>query len=346
MDADASCCTIGPAEVQSTVYDWRTRDLEYDIIGDIHGQADKLEALLCKLGYHQRGRCWRHASRQAIFVGDFIDRGPAQVRSVEIVRHMVEEEAALAVMGNHELNAIAWHTPDAGNPGEYLRRHFDAEWGEKNRRQHAAFLAEVEDKPALHAEIIEWFITLPLWLDLPELRVVHACWHEPYINYLSPYLREGRYLSRELMLPATAEPEDHAEKDNETPSIFKAVEALTKGIEIPLPQGQEFCDKDGIQRDRVRVRWWDESGTTYSSAALLSPAERAALPDLPIPVHARIGCIDKPTFFGHYWLTGDKTLRSGKAVCVDYSAGKGGPLVSYGFDGKSELSDERFVWVD
>jgi hypothetical protein len=46
-----------------------------------------------------------------------------------------------------------------------------------NRKQHAAFLGEVDDKPALHAEIIDWFLTLPLWLDLPELRVVHACWH-------------------------------------------------------------------------------------------------------------------------------------------------------------------------
>jgi hypothetical protein len=126
--------------------------MAYDVIGDIRGQADKLEALLRTLGYRDTAGAWRHPERQAIFVGDFIDRGPAQVRSVNIVRSMVDAGAALAVMGNHELNAIAWHTTDPRHPGQYLRSHDSAKWGEKNRKQHAAFLAEVEDKPALHSE--------------------------------------------------------------------------------------------------------------------------------------------------------------------------------------------------
>ena len=207
--------------------------MAYDIIGDIHGQADKLEALLRTLGYRDTAGAWRHPERQAIFVGDFLDRGPAQVRSIDIARRMVDAGVALAVMGNHELNAIAWHTPDSRHPGDFLRSHFSAKWGDKNRKQHAAFLAEVEDKPALHAEIIDWFLTLPLWLELPDLLVVHACWHAPFMAWLAPQLHEQRYLTRELMVAATDE--DEAEKDTATPSIFKAVECLTKGIEIPLP---------------------------------------------------------------------------------------------------------------
>ena len=39
--------------------------------------------------------------------------------------------------------------------------------------------------PALHTEVIDWFLTLPLWLDLPELRVVHACWHDPFLAWLA-----------------------------------------------------------------------------------------------------------------------------------------------------------------
>jgi calcineurin-like phosphoesterase family protein len=127
----------------------------YDIIGDIHGYADKLEGLLSKLGYQNVAGSWRHPDRQAIFVGDFVDLGPAQLRSFDTMRRMVDAGAALAVMGNHELNAIAWHTPDPDHPGEYLRPHFSARWGEKNRKQHAAFLAEVENKPELHAEVID-----------------------------------------------------------------------------------------------------------------------------------------------------------------------------------------------
>jgi len=317
----------------------------YDIIGDIHGNAEKLEALLSKLGYRNAAGVWRHPERQAIFVGDLIDRGPSQVQTVNTVRRMVEAGVALAVMGNHELNAIAWHTLDPANPGEYLRPHKSPKWGEKNRKQHTAFLAEVEDKPALHAEIIDWFLTLPLWLDLPELRVVHACWHGPFMAWLTPKLYHSRYLTRDLMVSATDEPENEADKDNATPTVFKAVEALTKGIEIPLPPGQDFRDKDGIRRSRVRVRWWDEKGTTYRSAAMLSSAERAALPDLPIPMHARVEPVVKPTFFGHYWLTGVPELQSNRAVCVDYSAGNGGALVAYRFEGERDLSLDHFVSV-
>lgn len=73
----------------------------YDIIGGIHGYADKLETLLLKLGYRKRASAWRHAERQAIFVGDFIDRGPFQVQTVSTVRRMVEAGTALAVWDNH-----------------------------------------------------------------------------------------------------------------------------------------------------------------------------------------------------------------------------------------------------
>jgi hypothetical protein len=319
--------------------------LGYDIIGDIHGQADKLEALLNKLGYRLINGVWRHPERQVIFVGDFIDRGPAQIRSIFTARRMVEAGTALAVMGNHELNAIAWHTPDPGYAGEYLRPHFSPKWGQKNRAQHAEFLEEVENKPELHAEIIDWFLTLPLWLDLPDLRVVHACWHAPFMSWLSPQLHEGRYLTRDLMAAVTHEPENKDEKDNSTPSMFKAVEALTKGLEIPLPTGHVFQDRDGHERNRVRVRWWDENATTYRSAAMLSDDERKALPDLPIPLHARIEGSAKPVFFGHYWLTGEPSLQSNRCACVDYSAGRGGPLMAYRFDGEQNLLTEHFVWV-
>ena len=158
--------------------------MAYDIIGDIHGHADKLEALLRTLGYRERAGTWSHPGRMAVFVGDYIDRGPAQLRTVGIVRRMVEDGAALAIMGNHELNAVAWHTPDPEQPGEFLRPRYCPRLGKKNRHQHAAFLAEVEHDAARHANVVDWFRTLPLWLDLPGIRVIHACWHQPYMEWL------------------------------------------------------------------------------------------------------------------------------------------------------------------
>lgn len=93
----------------------------YDVIGDIHGHADALRRLLIKLEYTEVEGAFRHDSRKAIFVGDFIDRGPNQREVLRIARKMCEAGSASAVLGNHEFNAIAWATPN-GNGG-YLREH-------------------------------------------------------------------------------------------------------------------------------------------------------------------------------------------------------------------------------
>ena len=48
----------------------------YDIIGDIHGCATKLKALLVELGYRQDGSgVYLHPERTAVFVGDLVDPG-------------------------------------------------------------------------------------------------------------------------------------------------------------------------------------------------------------------------------------------------------------------------------
>jgi Calcineurin-like phosphoesterase len=92
----------------------------YDIIGDVHGHSDALRRLLVELGYGESRGAFRHDSRKAIFVGDFVDRGPDQRGVLKIARDMCEADMAKAVLGNHEFNAIAWATKDEGEP---LRRH-------------------------------------------------------------------------------------------------------------------------------------------------------------------------------------------------------------------------------
>jgi hypothetical protein len=319
--------------------------VSYDIIGDIHGEYGKLEALLRKLGYVEEGRAWRHPSRQAIFVGDFIDRGREQLQTVRTVRRMIDAGTAQAVMGNHELNAIAWHTPDPSGNGDFLRTRLHPELGPRHRKQHGAFLREVEQDPALHAELVAWFLSLPLWIDLPHLRVTHACWHQGLMDWVAPHLREGRYLTPELVPAATTEPDEAGGLEAPPPSLYAAVECITKGVEVPLPDGCTFVDNDGHTRRHVRVRWWDTEATTYRSAALLAPHERERLPDEELPAHARIGVEGTPVFFGHYWLTGSPRVESERCACVDFSVANGGPLVAYRFDGEPTLSAGKLVWV-
>ena len=56
-----------------------------DFIGDIHGHADKLEALLIKLGYFKVNGAYSHPHRKVLFVGDYIDRGPKIRETLQIV---------------------------------------------------------------------------------------------------------------------------------------------------------------------------------------------------------------------------------------------------------------------
>jgi hypothetical protein len=100
-----------------------TSEMNYDIIGDIHGHADALERLLQKLGYTRKFGVYSHPEeRQVVFVGDFIDRGPKIRETLHIVRDMVLSGNAQAVMGNHEFNAISFHTPHT-EKGGFFRDH-------------------------------------------------------------------------------------------------------------------------------------------------------------------------------------------------------------------------------
>jgi hypothetical protein len=95
----------------------------YDLLGDIHGHATELEQILRELGYAQRNGAYQRSDRKGVFLGDFIDRGPQIRGTLKIVRPMVDGRHALAVMGNHEFNAIAYATPDPRKAGAFIRPH-------------------------------------------------------------------------------------------------------------------------------------------------------------------------------------------------------------------------------
>jgi hypothetical protein len=304
----------------------------FDIIGDVHGQFDKLLALLTHLGYRDSGGAWRHPDRSVIFVGDLIDRGPKQLATVALVRRMVEAGSARCVMGNHEFNAIAWARPDPKRPGKYLRDRDNL----GNQKQHEAFLGEVVGDSLRHAETIAWFMTLPLWLDLGGLRVVHACWHQASIDLLQKAMGSKQRLTDKMV-------ELGSQKGD---PIYKAIETVCKGPEVDLPLGVSFPDKEGKVRHEVRVRWWQEDLSTYRKAAIGPPGDMAMIPNLPMPAewvgHPYSG---PPVLFGHYWFTGKPEVISSNFACLDYSAARDGPLVAYRWDGEAELKTENLAWV-
>lgn len=83
----------------------------------------------------------------------------------------------------------------------------------------------------------------------------------------------------------------------------------------------------------MRLQWWNTRARTWREIAISVP-DPLALPDSPLPAgltERRYPETDRPVFFGHYWLSGTPVLQAGNALCLDYSAGKDGPLVSYEF---------------
>jgi hypothetical protein len=305
--------------------------MSLDVIGDLHGQHGKLVALLRKLNYAETGGAWRHAGRTAVFLGDLIDRGPGQLETVGVVRAMVEAGTARCILGNHEFNAVAWVTRDPDRPGHFLRDHHKP----GNREQHQAFLDVVEGTPR-QKEITEWFKTLPLWLDLGGLRVVHACWHDESMAALRPVLGPAQTLTDEAV-----------RLGNQTGHpVFEAIETVCKGPEVALPAGASFVDEGGKVRQRVRIRWWQPQLTTYREAALGPPDQMLRIPDAPLPLEWRSNPYSgPPLLFGHYWFSGVPAVISPRFACLDYSVAHGGPLVAYRWDGESALSSDKLVWV-
>jgi hypothetical protein len=287
----------------------------YDVIGDVHGHARQLRGLLGTLGYVERDGACRHAERTAVFIGDLIDRGPEQVETLRIARAMVDAGSALAVLGNHEYNAVAWATRKAH--GEWCRPH-----SEKNLAQHEGFLRQVGEGSSEHDAWLDWFRTIPLWLELDGLRIVHACWHEPSMEVLAPHLTSTDSLTDGVVRAARGTPE------------FDAIEILLKGPEIPLGDGRSYVDHGGVERTDARYRWWDPAATSLRRGAELPGGATLVLPDDLLDVDALPRYTDTtPVIYGHYWRSGRPSVETPVTACIDYSAAKGGDLVAYRWGG-------------
>lgn len=299
-----------------------------DLIGDIHGHADALEALLTKLGYQQKNGVFSHPERKVVFLGDYIDRGLQIKRTLEIVRSMVESGNAIALMGNHEYNALCFHFQDPG--GGHIRKHLI-----KNITQHYQTLYQFKNKQKDYEDYLEWFKTLPLYYETDGFRAVHACWDENNIQLLRQKLVNDR-LTDELIY-------ESAQKGTD---LHNAVDQTLKGKEIGIPAGYGFSDKEGIERTEIRIKWWEDPATqTYRSISVVPGND---LPDHPLDLSALDSRdyyphTEKTVFFGHYWLEGSPSPFRHNVCCLDYSVANGGQLVAYRFDGEEKAEIHRMI---
>ncbi len=298
----------------------------YDLIGDIHGHCDSLQKLLSQLGYAAQEGVWQHPTRKVIFVGDYIDRGPQIRETLELVKGMTNAGQAIALMGNHEYNAVAYATPDGR--GGYLRSH-----NATHNKQHQATLNQFANHPQEWEAYLQWFQTLPLFLNLGYLRAVHACWDDEHINWL----KENNFitLSNELLQQAH-------EKDSRAKMV---IDETLKGKELNIPAAFEWHDKDGHARTANRIKWWvQNSGSNYGDLLFSCPP---AMTDEPVPDGLAINIYPAdapPVFIGHYWLDElEPALQTSNVVCLDYSVAKEGYLAAYRWDGEAVADSRKFV---
>ncbi|MFA9199513.1 MAG: metallophosphoesterase [Aquirufa sp.] len=298
----------------------------YDIIGDIHGHADKLEELLNTLGYAISDGVYKHPkNRQVVFLGDYIDRGPKIRETLHMVKSMCDAGHAIAIMGNHEFNAICFHTKDVENGGFY-RKH-----GITEIEQHLETLRQFKyHKDEWNNVFLPWFHTLPVFLEFDSFRVVHACWDDQHVDWLksnSIYSPDGKTISVATLAK-------YASKQS---TEYTVLEELLKGKEFDLPDGQEFTDKDGAIRSSARIKWFNpiQNRNFHRDVFLGIGEEFGNLPvaeELKVELHSYDS--DISVFFGHYWLKGKPDDPHSKSICLDYSVAKDGHLVGYKVDEK------------
>ncbi len=233
-----------------------------------------LQALGRNLGYDVDGG-WTHPTKRfPLFLGDLVDRGAHSLEVAELIRELVDQRRALCIMGNHEYNLVAYHLKVPGYT--------------KPKPSNAPTIRAMEADPKRWAPILSFLRDLPIGINLPDLRLIHACWNLRSLEQTATLLQvtQGTAAGDEAdaqdwvashislrspfgdagLLPGL--PGDTLDEDADAPH-----EVFMKGFEVPAPE--PFRDNDGKIRHRIRAVWWKDG--------------------------RHLILTDKPQVFGHYW---------------------------------------------
>lgn len=142
------------------------------IIGDIHGQYQKMIALLRRANLIDGDLAWSGGDATLCFMGDYVDRGPDGLRTIETVQRLQAESQTaggevIALMGNHEVFLLSAYffgkrSPTSGRlTGVYVD-----DW---------LMIGGVRaDLDGLTAEHVRWIQSLPVMAKVEDWLLVHA----------------------------------------------------------------------------------------------------------------------------------------------------------------------------
>lgn len=133
----------------------KTEQINFDLIGDVHGHFETLLQMISLLGYKKNQTSYFHPQgRKILFVGDLINRGPDSVGVLKLVKELHQTGVAELCLGNHEFRLLQQAHK---NPSEVTEE----------------FLP-----------FLSWLRTIPFFLEKENFRVVHAAWHYSSVQLL------------------------------------------------------------------------------------------------------------------------------------------------------------------
>ncbi len=245
-----------------------------DVFGDVHGHLGPLLRTAEALGY-DTNQGWSHPDARApVFLGDLVDRGPDSIGVVELVRGLMERGDALCLMGNHEYNLLEW----------WFAPH--AQRRSKERTSNAQTRRQILAVPDRWASALAFLARLPIAIDLPQVRLVHSCWHTSSVRMLratltptgSETVSDGRaaWLQPYIIIGSPFDergPRPDLPRWGVDGSHATRHEVLMKGLESAALG--PVTDAEGRQWPLARLPWWQTDTPEIDTS--------------------------KRTVFGHYW---------------------------------------------
>lgn len=306
----------------------KTLHLQLDFIGDVHGYYDELVEFLKTLQYENIDGVWQHPDRKAVFVGDFVNRGPNSREVLYLVKSMVNNRKGYAILGNHELNMLGYFsTRKNGRPIANLPS--------STRAQMDDIKKQFNNDKELNS-YIKWLKKLPFYIDYGSARVVHAYWGDKNIRIIDTILAKSKLTKQRIN-----------EIFNKDTDFAKAVWQTTHGVEIDLPKDFIIKDSKNIRRTTFRIKWWEspENGTFKS----VGFGNKFVLPEYTIPSQLlspfEIYPLKAPlVIFGHYCIDSGPVIIRNNICCIDSClAGKGTKLSGYRWQGEHKLVPNNLI---
>lgn len=303
----------------------------YDIIGDVHGHARLLKKMLVQLGYTLSGNSYSHPKRKAVFVGDFINRGPKIRETLHIIKDMVDNGFAYAILGNHEINAIIYglKNKSGGRLVPQLSR---------GSLSLIKTLQEFQTKQDEWDYFLKWFRTLPLFLELGPIRVVHACWMDTNLEVISKLYVEGR-IKKKTFTEIYKKPESES---------GRAIWQTTKGINLSLPRDLKVKNNKGVEIRTFRAKWWENPvGQTFRSLSFDNKGllPKYTVPPQIIPTFESYSEEAPIVFVGHYCKPLGPHILKPNVCCIDSCVAGSKTLTAYTWNGEKAVDPKNLIIV-